>query len=311
MTDVKFITKPKRRGVYSTRSVADKTVLTIVIVLLLMVALSQMYVLFWMLYTSLKDDVALFLDMFALPKIGEFCWSNYSSILKLVRVSIFVPGKGYVSYGFGTLLRNSFLLAVFMPLQGQIVSTITAYILSKYRFKGRSFILAVNFFVIIFPVVGDLASGLKINYAIGRYDNFIMMCVTGAHPFTGLNLLIQMSFYDAIPKEMMEAARIDGAGHFITFFRIHFPLILPTFFLYYMLAVFASWNDYMTPLVWLPSFPNLALGMFQFQYDAAKYAATLPQVLAGFVIVSIPSVVFYLCNQKLITSRMVMSGLKG
>lgn len=311
MTDVKFITKPKRRGVYSTRSVADKIVLTVVIVLLLMVALSQMYVLFWMLYTSLKDDVALFLDMFALPKIGEFCWSNYSSILKLVRVSIFVPGKGYVSYGFGTLLRNSFLLTVFMPLQGQIVSTITAYILSKYRFKGRSFLLAVNFFVIIFPVVGDLASGLKINYAIGRYDNFIMMCVTGAHPFTGLNLLIQMSFYDAIPKEMMEAARIDGAGHFTTFFRIHFPLILPTFFLYYMLAVFASWNDYMTPLVWLPSFPNLALGMFQFQYDAAKYAATLPQVLAGFVIVSIPSVVFYLCNQKLITSRMVMSGLKG
>ncbi|MFR6640996.1 MAG: hypothetical protein ACLUSP_06450 [Christensenellales bacterium] len=110
MTDVKFITKPKRRGVYSTRSVADKIVLTIVIVLLLMVALSQMYVLFWMLYTSLKDDVALFLDMFALPKIGEFCWSNYSSILKLVRVSIFVPAKDTYPTGSARFFATVFCL---------------------------------------------------------------------------------------------------------------------------------------------------------------------------------------------------------
>lgn len=311
MISVKYKTKEKHRGIYSTKSIADKIVLTVALVMLLIVAITQFYVLFWMIYTSLKDDIALFLNMFALPKIGEFQWSNYLDIFKLVRASVYVAGKGYVEYGFGTLLRNSFVLAILLPVQGQVVQTVTAYIFAKYRFKGRGFLLAVNFFVIIFPVVGNLASGLKINNLIGRYDNLVLYVIMGAHPFSGLNLLIQMSFYEAIPKEMMEAARIDGAGHMTTFLRIHFPLVLPTFFLYYMLAVFGSWNDYNTPLVWLPSMPNLALGMFQFQYDAAKYAATLPQILAGFVIVSVPSVVFYLCNQKLITSRMVMSGLKG
>ena len=170
--------------------------------------------------------------------------------------------------------------------------------------------LNINLFVIIFPIVGGLASSLQVSHFLGRYDNLLMMCITGAHPFTGLGLLIQMGFYEAIPKEMMEAAQIDGANHWQTFINIHFPVILPTFFLYYMLAIFGSWNDYQTPLVWLPSYPNVALGIYQFQYDAAKYAATLPQVLAGFVYMSIPTVVFYFLNQELLTSRMVMAGLK-
>ena len=116
---------------------------------------------------------------------------------------------------------------------------------------------------------------------------------------------------NTIDDSVIEAARVDGAGHFRTFVQIVLPSVLPTIAVFYLLGVLGMWNDYMTPLLWLPTYPNLALGMFQFQYDSAKYAATLPVILCGFVIVSVPSVIFYFCNQKLITSKMMVGGLKG
>lgn len=296
-------------GLYSTKSVTDKIVITFSIIGLCIVAFSQFYLLFWMIMTSLKDDIDVFISMFGLPKTLHF--ENYVNVIKLIKVSLFVPNKGYVDFKLGTLIFNSIVLATCLPLMGMIVGQISAYIFAKYQFVGREFMLKINLFVMIFPIVGNLASSLRLNYLIGRYDNLFMMCVTGCTPFGGMSLLIMMSFYNAIPKEMMEAAQIDGAGHFTTFLRIHFPLILPTFLLYYMLAIFGAWNDYMTPLVWLPSYPNVALGMYQFQYDSSKYAATLSEVLAGFVMLSVPTVVFYLINQNFLASRMVMAGLKG
>ena len=296
-------------GVFGTKSIWDKVIYSFSLLCLAIVCLFQLYLVIWMCYSALKDDIDMFISLFGLPKTLH--WENFTNIFKLIRVELYVEGQGYVSYGLPVLFRNSIIYALFAPIQGQVVMTITAYIFSKYRFKGRDFLLKINYFVMIFPIVGSLASSLKVNYALGRYDNFLMMMLTGASPFGGLGLLIQISFYDAIPKEMMEASQIDGAGHFQTFFHIHLPIMLPTIFLYYILGVFGTWNDYMTPLVWLPSMPNVALGIYQFQYDAAKYAATLPQVLAAFILMSIPTTIFYICNQKLIVSRMVMTGLKG
>ena len=304
--------KNKRvQGVFGTKSVSDKVVFGVAYGFLALVALTQLFLLVWMIYSSLKDDIDMFMDIFAPPSPSNLHFENYSTVLSLIKVTIYNSDKGYVSYGLGTLFGNSILLAFLLPLGSQITVTVCAYILSKYRFVGRELLLKINFFVIIFPVVGSLASSLKVNYFLGRYDNLLLMIILGNHPFAGLGLLIQMSFYAAIPKEMMEAAEIDGAGHFAAFIRIHVPIIFPTILLYYVLAVFSSWNDYMTPLIWLPHLPNVALGMFQFQYDSAKYAASLTEVLAGFVMFSIPSILFYLLNQKQIMSRMVMTGLKG
>lgn len=296
--------------IFSNKSAADGVVLTFALIALLIVALFQFYMFFWMIYTSLKDDIDVFLNIFGLPRLDSMHFENYASIFYLIRVELFVPSKGYVQFGLDVLFRNSMILALCMPIQGAIVTAISAYIFSKYRFVGRELMLKINFLIIVLPIVGNLASSLKINNMLGRYDNLLLMCIMGAHPFTGLSLLIQMSFFNAIPKEMMEAAETDGATHFQCFYKVHLPIVMPTILLYYMLAVFSTWNDYMTPLIWLPSMPNLALGIFQFQYDAAKYAATLPQVLAGFMLLSVPSIVFYLINQRFIVSRMVMAGIK-
>ena len=298
-------------GVFGTKSIFDKIVFAFALFALICVAALQFYVIFWMCYTAFKDDIDLYLSKFALPKWNALHWENFSNVFSIIRAEQYIEGEGYIEFGFWELLKNSLLLSFLSPIQGSVWSTLIAYVMAKYRFRGRDLFLKVNFFFMVFPIGVSLAASLRLNYAIGRYDNFLMMITTGVGPFSGMGLLIMMSFFNAIPKEMMEAAEIDGAGQFTIFFTIHLPMIFPTVLLYYVLAVFSGWNDYGTPLIWLPSMPNIALGIYQFQYDSAKYAATLPQVLAAFVMMSIPSVIFYLINQKQIMSKMIMTGLKG
>jgi multiple sugar transport system permease protein len=271
------------------------------------VCLIQLYPLVWMVFSSFKDDIDVFLDIFGLPVKWHF--GNYPDIFTRLNMEVFTP-NGIRTYNFAQMFLNSALLAVVMPLKGIVSAVITAYIISKYKFKGSGLLVSVNICVMILPIVGALPSQLKVYNMLGMYDNLLLMALLDASPF-GFGLLIYINAFKSVPNEFLEAARIDGAGHFRTFVKISLPVVLPTVAVFYLLGVLGSWNNYQLPLIWLPSYPNLALGMFQFQYDASKFAATLPQVLAGFVIVSVPSVIFYVFNQKLIASKMMIGGLKG
>lgn len=290
------------------RSWASCILFGLALVMLVLIVLAQVYPLLWMINTSLRTDIEVFINMFGPPNALHF--ENYSSVWDLIGVDVFIEGYGYVRYNIGRLLGNSVLIAVLMPIKGTVSSVITAYIIAKYKFKGSGILVGINIFVMILPIVGSLPSQLKIYNVLGMYDNFVMQALLGASPF-GFGLLVYIGMFKGVPDAYLEAARIDGAGHFRTFVQIALPPVLPTVAVFYLLAVLGSWNDYQTPLMWLPSYANLAYGMFQFQYDTAKYASTLPQIMAGFVIVSVPSVIFYFCNQKLITSKMMVGGLKG
>lgn len=290
------------------RSWASCILFGLALVMLVLIVFAQVYPLLWMINTSLRTDIEVFINMFGPPNALHF--ENYSSVWDLIGVDVFIEGYGYVRYNIGRLLGNSVLIAVLMPIKGTVSSVITAYIIAKYKFKGSGILVGINIFVMILPIVGSLPSQLKIYNVLGMYDNFVMQALLGASPF-GFGLLVYIGMFKGVPDAYLEAARIDGAGHFRTFVQIALPPVLPTVAVFYLLAVLGSWNDYQTPLMWLPSYANLAYGMFQFQYDTAKYASTLPQIMAGFVIVSVPSVIFYFCNQKLITSKMMVGGLKG
>lgn len=87
--------------------------------------------------------------------------------------------------------------------------------------------------------------------------------------------------------------------------------MLPTGAVLFVLGFLGSWNDYMTFLTWLPSYPNLAVGLYLFQYESAIYMVGTPTVLAGFTVAAIPTSLLYLCSRKLIMSKFTVGGLKG
>ena len=103
---------------------------------------------------------------------------------------------------------------------------------------------------------------------------------------------------------------MDGASQFTVMWRIVIPMVIPTAVAQYLLAFIGQWNDYMDVVTWLPSYPNLAFGMFLFQNEAARYGVGMPHILAGFVIVAIPTSIMWICGQKVITSKLMVGGLK-
>ena len=117
--------------------------------------------------------------------------------------------------------------------------------------------------------------------------------------------------FKGVSWEYAEAAFIDGAGHMRVFVTILLPFVLPFCFVNFLLSFLGFWNDYSQFLTMLPGYANLAFGMYLFQNDAAAYGATPPQIMAGFLYICIPTVTLYLCFQKLIITKMNMSGLKG
>lgn len=300
----------RKNEVFSKKGISNNVIWGITYAFLALVCFFQVYIIFWMMYTSLKDDLMLYEDMFAFPPLKDLQWENYVTIFDRIQVKLFSANKGYVTYSFWDMVFNGAVLSFLMPISSIVSTVCTAYVISKFDFPGRKLLLNINLWVMIIPIVGNLASSLKINNLIGRYDNLLLMTILGGQPF-GMNLLIYIGMFNRIDKEYAEAAKIDGAGELRIFLTIMLPMIKSTVFVFYILAVLGTWNNYELPLIWLPSYPNIAYGIHQFQYDAGKYGAILPEVLAGFVIISIPSVVFFGMNQKLIASKMVVGGLKG
>ena len=193
------------------------------------------------------------------------------------------------------------------------LTTMMAYIIAKYRFPGRNAIYTIGIIVMIVPIIGAGPSAMLIKRLLGIYDNMPLLILTGPScVFSGLNFLLLYGNFKQLPWDYAEAVFVDGGGHYSAFFRMYLPMALPTMAVIFILAFLGSWNDYNTFLVWLPSTPNLAYGLYIFQNKAhALYKASMPEIMAGFTVVIIPTTILYLASQKLILSKFTVGGLKG
>lgn len=273
---------------------------------LLVYSLSLLVPIVWTVINSFRGNIEFLMNAFGWPK--EWVFSNYSNAYQKVATTVKSPEGGLSTYGFFGLMINSFIISGLTPLVVVIFTAMVAYILARYKFVGNKLIYSMGIVVMILPIVGSLPSGLTVSKALGVYNNLPASILTAPSNIFGLNFLILYGAFRGIPKEYSEAAEIDGANAYCIMFRVIMPIMVPTIAVLYTLAFLASWNDYLTPMIWLPSYPNLAYGMYYFQRNAS---ATMPEILAGFVILMMPTVILYLSMQKLIVAKFSVGGLKG
>lgn len=278
----------------------------LIFVILFLYCISLLLPVAWMIWSSFKDVYSFYLYPFDLPDV----WypSNYPEVLQLLKIKTLRNGA-YYTYGVVEMTGYSLLVSTLLPIAGTFWPMISGYILSKYNFRGKKFLLALNLFIMTVPFVGTLPAALKINKMIGRYDNLLLYVVLSGSPF-GFNFILFYGAFKGISNSYAEAAFIDGASHFKVMVRIMLPMMIPTFAARYILSFVTEWNDYMTIITWLPSYPNLAFGMYMFQNEAARNGIGMPHILAGFVVVAIPTSVLWIFSQRLITSKMMVGGLK-
>lgn len=271
---------------------------------------SLIFLIVWMLYTSFKSAVDYALNTFGLPEMWII--ENYTEVFRLLKIKV-STARGIVQYNMLDMAVFSIVRSVGTSVIMVFTQTCVAYILSKYKFVGNKFIYTLGIVVMVIPIVGNLPSAMLVRKALGIYDNLALFILTSPSVIFGLHFLVLYGAFKSIPWSYAEAAFIDGAGHYTVMFRIMLPMMLPTCVALFVLDFLSTWNDYMTHLVWLPSYPNLAYGMYRFQYDATggNSSVTTPMILAGFTIVMIPTVALYGGLQSIIMKQLNVGGLKG
>ena len=204
------------------------------------------------------------------------------------------------------------LNTVFMGVMSMILTCITAamagYSLAKKRFLGRTIVfplivcaMALPKQVILIPLLREMSS-------LELYNTMwaVIFPIVG-WPF---GVFLMKQFAEGIPGEMMEAAKIDGAGEWKTFYTIALPLIKPGIGALAIFTFINSWNDYFMQLIMLSSTNNLtiSLGIAKLQ---AENATDFGLIMAGASLAAIPIIIIFLIFQKYFTKGITMGAVKG
>ena len=206
-------------------------------------------------------------------------------------------------------LWNSIWMSTLSTVLGLIASSLTSYVVAKYRFKMSGFIYALVIFVQIIPLVGGITGMYKLlHQTLGIANNPFLIWPIWFGGF-GFSFLMLYSAFKSVPWSYAESAFIDGAGHFTTFVKVMLPSVKPVLASLFIVNFIGAWNDYMTAYLYMSDYSPLALTVYTLQSDATRYG--IPVYLAVLCISIIPPLILFICFQKLIMENTTAGGLKG
>jgi multiple sugar transport system permease protein len=205
-------------------------------------------------------------------------------------------------------LVNSLVAAGLQSLLIVATAALAGYALARMDFAGKRWIFAVIIGTLFIPPVILLIPNYLITSRIGWLDTLAAVIVPGAAGAFGVFFMRQ--FFLGLPRELEEAAAIDGAGRFRTFLTVVLPLSQPALVTLGMLSFLANWNDFLWPVYVLfsPESQTLPAGLATLQNaNAVRYDL----LMAGAVIASVPVLVLYAAAQRFVVEGVSRAGLKG
>ena len=208
---------------------------------------------------------------------------------------------------FGQVVLNSILLAVITTIVQLFTSATAGYAFSRLPFRGRGVVFAIYLATMMIPLqvlIVPLFSELK---AFGLLDTYIGALLPTFATAFGIFLLRQA--INQVPRELDEAATIDGAGHFRIFWTIILPNIRPALATLVVFAFMGSWNSFLWPLVVLRS-PELQTLPVALAGLVGQYTTQWDIVMAGSVVSVLPMLALYIFAQKYIIQGVASSGIK-
>ncbi|HZG77855.1 MAG TPA: carbohydrate ABC transporter permease [Paenibacillus sp.] len=186
---------------------------------------------------------------------------------------------------------------------------LAAYALARLQWKGREFIFYVTLAVMMIPYAVTMVPIYMIFAKadmIGTYWPLILPAFFGS-PFF---IFLLRQFFKGLPKELEDAARVDGCNEFRIYLNIFLPLTVPALLTIVIFQVIHSWNDFMGPLLYLQESEmyTLQIGLQQFKFS---HGTDWPALMAASVLVSIPVILLFFFAQKRFLEGMTFSGIKG
>lgn len=281
--------------------------LTIVLlVVLILYALSLIVLFGWALITAFKNQSDFRINIIGFPK--AWVW-NFSYVFQKFTVTVQTE-TGQKLVGMGEMYLNSILYSVGCAFFGTLVPCITAYMCARFKYKFSKVIYVTVIVVMVVPVVGSLPAEIRMAQALNLYDHVWGLWLMKAN-FLGLYFLVFHGIFKSLPMAYFEAAKIDGAGNFRILFRIALPLVRSLFFTVMLINFITFWNDYQTPLIFMPSHPTVALGMFHMATTTENTLATIPMRMAGAMLLLVPILIVFMFTHKRLMGNLTVGGIKG
>ncbi|MDD2969487.1 MAG: carbohydrate ABC transporter permease [Lachnospiraceae bacterium] len=262
---------------------------------LIVVALIQLFPLYWLITFSLKSNIEIFGEnVIGLPQSWRF--DNYLEA---------VTKAGIMRYFF-----NSVFYSVITVFVAGLITAMAAYAISRMIWKLKGFVFGFFSIGIMIPAQAALLPLFQVLDKLGLkggYMGLLIPYIAGAIP---MSVMILSGFFKGIPKEMEEAAYLDGCGIFRCFFEIMIPIIRPALATASIFSFLGTWNELMLANTFVDKdiYRTLPVGIMSF---AGQYSTDWGLIGAGMVIATLPTILIYFMLSNQVQESLVAGAIKG
>ena len=267
----------------------------LIFLILLTLAISFLYPIFYMFNNSLKDLTEYYISPFTLFNFSSPKWSNFTNMI--TQFQIF------------KLLRNSFIVSFFTVVVLIVAGTLASYAFAKIKFPGHNG-LYLGFLATLFVPAQVTMIPMYINFAkVGLVNNWTGVVIANVAMFLPETVMLMTAQFKGIPDEIIEAATIDGCSFVGRLKNVVIPMGWPAISLTIIFFFVNSWNDLFTPMIMLKSMDKRTV-MVALNQLIGRFTGNPPFQFAGLVLAALPALIVYIFLQKSIVNGMSMGAIK-
>ena len=226
--------------------------------------------------------------------VREIAWENFSDVWEDLKVV--------------SRVWNTIYMAFFSCILGALIPMLAAFPISREHFRGAGKVYMFILSSMFFP--GALVASILISKTLGLYNSPIGMIIMWGAGGPAMNIFMMVGFIKSLPRDLDEAAFIDGCGYFRYILVVALPLLLPIISTIIVFKAVGVWNDFLSPLIYLPNeeYRTISTGLYMFM---GSYTNEWPKLACAICIISTPMVILYIFMQRFIIEGMTAGALKG
>lgn len=251
---------------------------------------------FWMVITSFKSTAEAYLfPPTIIPR--KWMFSNFT--------------KGFAQADFATFTRNTLFLAVICTICTVISAAIVGYGFARFKAKGSNVMFICLMATMMLPTQVTLIPQYLMYFKVGMVDTYWPLIIPSLLGGGAFNIFLYRQFFLTLPKELNEAATIDGANSFQTFLHIMMPAVKPVSMAVGVMSLVYNWNDFYTPLIYLNTTQKFTLSIGLQFLNSSMGTTKVGQMMAVALVTMIPVLIIFFICQKYFIQGIKMSGMKA
>lgn len=280
------------------KTAAERTKSVVWHLAMLAVLAIVLYPLLWVITASLKGNTDIITDTSLWPE--TITWEHFANAF-----------DGLAGIPLWRFFWNSTLIAVLSVIGVVISCSMTAYALGRLRFPGRTAMLGIVIATLLLPGQVMLIPQYLIFSELEVTNTYVPLVIGKFLALESFFVFLYIQFLRGIPRELDQAAKIDGAGHFRIFFSILLPLLRPAVVTSSIFTFIWSWNDFLGPLIYLYDMEKFPLPRLLQSYSNTEGVTNWGGMMAMTLLSLVPVVLFFLVFQKFLIKGIATSGVKG